>query len=321
LNRFNFHTGKLFFRLFLVIIMASIANQPLSAQNLITPEIITNLSEDVNETSGLTNLNGEIWTHNDKGDDAVIYRLKVYAEIIHYTYSDQTSWEPNHNNNDFDCEALISYGEKLYLFSKNWVDHQTRCYQLSKQAGTHIAEYQSTFDIECMVTGAEILDASNSLVLIGYNSSGGSYTWIFKDFIGTDFFDGNNTKLIWTSLTQIEGVCTASENSIYISSEEFSGIVDPTLYYLDVSSYTTEIIEKSYQDFRIFSNNNLIFIEPEFEETITAEIQLINTCGTTIFQQQCKNAINFQIPISVSKGIYIIVIKSEMGTNSFKIAL
>jgi len=361
--------------------MASIVNHPLSAQNLITPEIITNLSEDVNETSGLANLNGEIWTHNDKGDDAVIYRLdptdgsiirtveitnatnedwediaqdenyvyvgdignnygdrtdlriykvsraalevsdEVYAEIIHYTYSDQTSWEPNHNNNDFDCEALISYGEKLYIFSKNWVNHQTRCYQLSKQAGTYIAEYQSTFDIECLVTGAEILDASNSLVLIGYNTSGGSYTWIFKDFIGTYFFDGNNTKLIWTSLTQIEGVCKASENSIYISSEEFSGIIDPTLYYLDVSSYTTGIKEQNFQEYRIYSNNDLLFIEPGSEETITAEIQLISTSGAVIYKTQFVNELQVQISPEVPKGIYLLLVVTEKGISSYKIAL
>ena len=201
------------------------------------------------------------------------------------------------------------------------MDHQTRCYQLSKQAGTHIAQYQSTFNIECLVTGAEILDASNSLTLIGYNTSGGSYTWIFKDFIGTYFFDGNNTKLIWTSLTQIEGVCKASENSIYISSEEFSGIVDPTLYYLDVSSYTTSIKEQNFQNYRIHSSNDLLFIEPDSEETITAEIQLISTSGSVIYKKQFVNEFQVQIHVKIPKGIYLLLVTTEKGISSYKIAL
>ncbi|MEZ5196754.1 MAG: hypothetical protein R2764_10220 [Bacteroidales bacterium] len=136
------------------------------AQTYVTPQVITTLSELINETSGLANLNGELWTHNDSGDESVIYQLdpangnilriveimntanedweditydenylyigdignndgdrtdlriykvsraaiaasdQVYAEIIQYSYSDQTSWEPNHNNHNFDCEAL-----------------------------------------------------------------------------------------------------------------------------------------------------------------------------------------------------------------------
>ena len=378
MNNFSFQKGLLF-RFFLINIIFVLAILPLSAQNFVTPDIVTELVEELKETSGLANLNGEIWTHNDSGDDPLLYQIntsngniirtveianatnedwedichdenyvyigdignnfgdridlriykisraaleesdEVYAEIIHYSYSDQTSWEPNHNNNDFDCEAMISFGDKLYLFSKNWVDHQTRCYQLSKQAGTHVAEYQSTFDIECLVTGAEILDASNSLVLIGYNTSGGSYTWIFKDFIGTDFFGGTHTKLIWTSLTQIEGVCKASEDAIYISSEKFSGFLDPTLYYLDVSSYFTDIREQNFQDFWIYSNHNFLIIESE--EIITATIQLLSTSGIVLYEKQFVNEQQVQVPIEGAKGIYLVVVSNEKGINTFKVSL
>ena len=102
---------------------------------------------------------------------------------------------------------MVSFQDKLYLISKNWVNHQTRCYELSNQPGTHIAEYQAAFNTNCLITGAEIIPSSNVLVLIGYNSNGGSYTWLFKNFPGTNFFSGSNTKLIRTMLTQIEGVC------------------------------------------------------------------------------------------------------------------
>ena len=382
MNRFYFQTGRLFPGLFLVITMIIAAIYPLAAQNFITPDIVTGLPEELNETSGLANLNGEIWTHNDKGDEAVLYRidpangsiirtveitnainkdwedithddnyvyigdignndgdrtdLRIYkisraaletsdfvlAEIIDYAYSDQTSWEPSHNNNDYDCEALISYGDKLYLFSKNWVDHQTRCYQLSKQAGTHIAEYQSAFDIQCLVTGAEMPEVSNSLILIGYNTSGGSYTWLFEDFNGNEFFSGSNTKLIWTSLTQIEGVCKINNgDGIYISSEKFNGFADPILYYLDFTGYTTDIPEPEFQNFRISYSNNVLFIEPGSGEKITAEIQLLNTSGTIIHKKQFKNELQVQFPVRVPKGMYLLVIKAETGIRSYKILL
>lgn len=346
-----------------------------------TPDVVSNLSEMVNETSGLANLNGEIWTHNDSGDDAVLYQiipsngnitriveitnatnedwedithdenfiyigdignnygdrtdLKIYkvsraalevsdevdAEIIHYSYSDQTSWEPNHNDNNFDCEALCSYGDYLYLFSKNWIDNQTRCYQLSKQAGTHIAEYQSTFDIGCLVTGGEILSSPNKLVLIGYNSSGGSYSWIFENFSNDEFFSGDHTKLIWTTLTQIEGVCMANNDGIYISSEKFGGFLDPTLYYHDIENNNTIISKQLSQDFRIFSKDHMLIIEPYLNELFTAEIQLLNISGTVVYKKQFENELKIQLPVDVAKGIYIVIITTEKGINSYKISL
>lgn len=379
-NYIKLHYNLKYFAIIIPLLFTSLLRES-NAQNFVTPEILTDLSEMVNETSGLANLNGEIWTHNDKGDDAILYQVntvngnitriveimnatnedwedithdenyiyvgdignnygdrtdlkifkvsraalevsdEVYAEIIHYSYSDQTSWEPNHNNNDFDCEALISYENNLYLFSKNWVDHQTRCYELSKQAGTHVAEYQSTFDIEYLVTGAEILQASNSLVLIGYNTSGGSYTWIFEDFNGNDFFNGTNTKLIWTSLTQIEGVCVANNNGVYVSTEKYSSFLDPTLYYHDIPDSATVIAEQNLQDFRIYTSSRILFVEPEFDETITAEVQLLSTSGTLIYTKQCANELQVQIPISFPKGIYILAVSTKNGVSSYKIAL
>ena len=379
LNLNYFYKLKFYFIiLFTLICFAKFSN----AQNFVTPENLTELDQDIKETSGLVNLNGEIWTHNDSGDDPILYQInasngniirtveianatnedweditadenfvyigdvgnnygdrtdlriykisrsalaasdEVYAEIIQYSYSDQTSWEINHNNHDFDCEALISFENNLYLFSKNWVDHQTRCYQLSKQSGTHIAEYQSTYDIECLVTGGEILKAPNRLVLIGYNSNGGSYTWIFEGFNDANFFSGTNTKLIWTSLTQIEGVCQANEsNKIYVSSEEISDVLDPTLFFHDVPGDTTDVIEQNFQKFRVYTSNNYIFIEPDSEKSITADIQLLNTSGTVLYKKRFVNESQVQVHTNVSNGIYLLVVTTKQGTNTYKIVL
>ena len=69
-----------------------------------------------------------------------IYRVKksdlktlttVKPSIIKFSYSDQTDFTPKGNNNtNFDCEALIAYGDSLFLFSKDSVDNKTRLYQL-----------------------------------------------------------------------------------------------------------------------------------------------------------------------------------------------
>lgn len=354
---------------------------PVSAQEFITPDVVTTLSQSVDETSGLINLNGEIWTLNDSGGLPELYRistndgnvirtvvvvnatntdwediandenyvyigdignnygdrtdLKIYrvsradisiydyvnAEIINYSYSDQTSWEPNHNNNDFDCEALVSFQDKLYLFSKNWVNHQTRSYELSNQPGTHIAEYQATFNANCLITGSEIIPSSNVLVLIGYNNSGGSYTWLFNNFSSTNFFSGSNTKLIWTMLTQIEGVCNNGNNDIYISTEESEYVPEPTLYYQDVSSYITQISTSHKPQIDIYANHGVVYIKSNIEGAFIEKVQILNTFGTVLKEVNNTHGGSVKIPVNLAAGVYIITLKLKDGNYAKKIII
>ncbi len=154
---------------FILVAFLLIFFQPLKSQNFITPSVVTTLSSTLNETSGLVNLNGEIWTHNDNGGETELYlinlndgsiirtvivheannvdwediaadetyiyigdfgnndgsrtNLKIYrisrsdmassndvdAEKIHFSYSDQSSFEPNYHYTNFDCEALTLF--------------------------------------------------------------------------------------------------------------------------------------------------------------------------------------------------------------------
>ena len=322
-----------FFFIFLIVIFSFAKG---ISQTMISPEVITTLHEDIQETSGLVNLDGEIWTHNDSGGadklyqinlenggivrdvkinnadnedwedlasdenyvyigdfgnndgdrtDLRIYRIsreelanndEVDAEVIEFSYSDQTSWEANHNNHDFDCEAMICYEGHLYLFSKNWVDNQTRMYRLSNQPGTYIAEYQATFDVNCLITGAEILSNSNALILIGYNTNGGTYTWMFNDFENDDFFDGENTQFIWTLITQIEGICVDENNSVFLSSENFASFIDPTLYHFDFDDYLTGIVANPADKILIYLSQGQLIVRSTTEEDITGKINIIN---------------------------------------------
>lgn len=57
--------------------------------------------------------------------------ISVIAEVIAYSYNNQptiNSENPEPNKNNFDAEALITYNNKLYIFTKNWVDQKTHIY-------------------------------------------------------------------------------------------------------------------------------------------------------------------------------------------------
>lgn len=353
------------------------------SQTLISPTVLTTLNEDIKETSGLINVNGDIWTHNDSGgadrlyqintetgdvirdvkiddadnddwedlasDDTYIYigdfgnndgdrtNLKIYrisreelsdndeveAEKIEFSYSDQTSWEVNHNNHNFDCEAMICFQGNLYLFSKNWVDHQTRLYILPNQPGVHTAQYVATFDINCLVSGAEFLSSSNSLVIIGYNSNGGTFTWLFNNFENDNFFEGESTMLIWSMLTQAEGVCVDENNSVCISSEEFENIVDPMLYHFDFEDFITGEKEIAETDnILLFKHQENIIIKSNTGDQINGELIIYNQMGAIINQFHLQNNSTITLPVNLTSGIYFVVFTSDtIGVITKKIRL
>lgn len=363
-----------------IIISILISSASLQAQNYVTPTLLTTLSEEVDETSGLVNLNGEIWTHNDSGGEAELYQintstgeiirtveildadnedweditmdetyvyigdignndgnrtdLRIYrisradlasndvveAEEISFFYSDQTSFEPNYHNTNFDCEALVHFQDQLYLFTKNWLDFETNCYVLPKTIGTHEAVLHSNFDVNCLISGATMMPSGNALTLIGYTSSGASYTWLSAGFASDDFFGGENTKLIWTLLSQIEGVCDAGPNDIYISSEKFSGLLDPTLYYLDISGFITGIEKNEDVPFLIYSSMGRIIIQGAYGETISGELQIFNTSGARIIAQIITEQSHVQLPIN-ENGLFIVVLKMHGKQYSQKVLI
>lgn len=350
-------------------------------QNYVTPSVVTTLASEVDETSGLINLQGEIWTHNDSGDDEDLYQidmstgevirtvevvnadnvdweditmddtyvyiadvgnndgsrtdLKIYrvlqsdiaendevsADEISFHYSDQTSFEPSYHNTNFDCEAVLHYQGNLYLFTKNWIDYQTNCYVVPKTPGNHEAALHASFDAGFLTSGACYVPASETVALIGYTSSGGSFTWLFKEFDDDDFFSGESTKLIWTVLSQIEGVCDAGTNDIYISSEQFSGFLDPTLYFLDLSGFLNDDGGIDEPVYSICSHMGRILISSANGEPLSGTIRIFNFAGAAITEMQITREPVIHINLSRLHGLYILVLETGGAILSKKILI
>ncbi len=189
---------------------------------------------------------------NNRGNrrDLRIYKIpraalrtqkSVRAEVIKFKYSDQKDFRSLAHKNNYDCEAMIAYKDKLYLFSKNWQNQKTRLYELSTQTGKHIAKYISTFNIQGMVTGASINHELDILLLTTYSSLLDVNVWAFTNFENNNFFNGNAKRLNFTSPLQgqVEAVTFKSNYKAYLSSEAFKKYIfsfDATLYELDFSA-------------------------------------------------------------------------------------
>ncbi len=254
----------------------------------ITPTLNYNLNTALNESSGLIWWNKQIWTHNDSGNDPLLYaldktsgailktvtisnatnvdweditqddkyiyigdfgnnsngnrtNLKIYkvkksavkngtsvtATVINFSYNDQTDFTPTGSNNtNFDCEALIAYGDSLFLFSKDWVDNRTRLYKLPKTPGTYSAINIGELNVQGLITGAEIVAGKRAIVLTGYNSILTPFVYMLYDFTGNQFFGANKRKVsLNQSFSQMEGICAFNTKTFYVSNERVQQVI------------------------------------------------------------------------------------------------
>jgi len=189
---------------------------------------------------------------NNKGyrRDLKIYKIprkalknkkSVRAEIIHFKYSDQKSFKKLHSRQtNFDCEAMVAYHGKLYLFSKDWGDEKTRLYELSTQTGKQIAYYKDSFNIQGLVTDASVNKKLDILLLSTYSEFLNVTVWAFSNYPKENFFKGLSKKLTLNALSaQVEGITFIDNYKAYMSSEAFSKYIfsfDSALYKIDFSS-------------------------------------------------------------------------------------
>jgi hypothetical protein len=149
----------------------------------------------------------------------------VFVEIIQFSYPDQTDFSSKPQNNDFDAEALISVGDSLYIFSKNWVNLRTKLYVLPKEPGIYTARLDSDMYANGLITGATFNQVDSVILLTGYTRVLTPIMWMFWDFRGGSVFNGNKRKInINLPLHQIEAAEWISGNDYLITNEAFESL-------------------------------------------------------------------------------------------------
>lgn len=180
---------------------------------------------------------GDFGNNGGRRQDLAIYKIpkhelkegqeNIGSVKLNYTYPDRTNFKPAKYQHNFDCEALISDGDSLFIFSKNHLDKHTRLYSLSKTASNQIAQLKQRFDTKGTVTGGGIDTKNNILALVGYyfDTEGGGYApfvWFFWDYPNHDYFSGKSRRVNLPVLAQVEGICYWKEDKFLISSEKTS---------------------------------------------------------------------------------------------------
>jgi len=280
--------------------------------------IIDELPSIVEETSGLIFFNGGLWTHNDSGGQASIYKLDpktgailqtigitngnnydieditqddefiyigdhgnnrgtrkdltiykikksdipetsnadIEAEIIKFSYNDQKSFERKNRNNDYDCESLASFGDHLYVFTKNWVNQETKCYKIPKTPGEYKLDIHDAFNARGLVTSADYNKEKGILLLLGYENFV-PFMWLIWDFKDDQFFSGHKRRVdfAYISGAQTEGVCFIDNENIMFSCED--SYYPPRVYQIKAEQIKSA--DKSKEKYQPFS----IKLEPD----------------------------------------------------------
>jgi len=266
----------------------------------------------------------------DKNDIVATGDAEVESELITYTYSDYPGKIEKKKNNNFDCEAMIATDQFLYLFSKNRGDNQSKLYKLPKTAGDFTAELINTFNTAGLVTGADLNEDDNELILVGYtNGSWIPFLWVMFDFENENFFAGNKRRIdmINVAATQTEGICYVKGKQGIISSEN-NPLFNQTMYNFTTSQWTNQqasfINETAKSDFDFTISPN-----PVSKKKLTLyfdklpanhyEIAIYDSMGNIMKTEKysfnrSETGVKIKIKLyNFSRGLYFVRVGSDKG--------
>ena len=236
----------------------------------------------------------------------------VTAEIINFNFSDQTSFLPSLYITNFDVETLISFGDSLYVFTKNWGNSETSYYAISKLPGNYSVSPKGTINSQGMVTGGVYNALSNEVVLCGYNFLQAFVIRIsgfFQDDFESSIIDRFNLA-VGSSSIQIEGIVNYSNEGYYLSSESHSSGNSELLRLTKANDLGAKYNE---------TNNIILYPNP------TTDILYVNS--TKIVLIEIYNVLNQLVMVtddkeidvsSLKTGVYVLHILEAKNKNTFQ---
>ncbi len=147
-------------------------------------------------------------------------KQKVKSKKIRFNFSNQTGFIPRSKATSFDCEAVVEYNKSLYVFTKDWVHRTTTVYRIPRKKGEYSVQPIDTFNVNGLITGADISPDKTKLVLVGYKDYK-PIMWLFSNFTKDNFWGEKQQHFEMDAIfgAQTEGVCFFGNDTILISCE------------------------------------------------------------------------------------------------------
>jgi len=141
------------------------------------------------------------------------------ARRIDVRYPDQSEFPPPKTTRNFDCEAVFSVGQTVFLLTKHRSNRKTKLYRLdAPRAGrVNTLTLLGEHDIDGMVTAADCDASGKRLLVLTYQK-----IWLFeRENLDTPFFEGRTSSRPFF-LPQAEAICFGDEKTLLLT-DEFAG--------------------------------------------------------------------------------------------------
>jgi hypothetical protein len=276
---------------------------------------------------------GDIGNNNGNRIDLKVYKIAkndfdgadntATAEIIAYSYANQTDFTSNPNNNNWDAEGLISRGDNLLIFSKNWANKMVNVYSIPKTIGIHSAVLESSYNTNGLITGAETSFSEDIIYLTGYSNSQAPFMYTIHDIPSNslDVFSGTVSEKITTIVSlgnQVEAIAlfeiTPTKHRLYISNEKYTFSSGPISLTFPAKLWFVEINSDTLLDVPNITIDNSVILYPNpFDTTlktnkIVDEIAVYDLSGKMLVKQQNVAEIALE---NLKQGHYFVQIKID----------
>jgi len=249
--------------------------------------------------------------------DLKIYRIaisdyftsdSVNADLINFSYADQTNFSNQIYAHNFDAEALINRGDSLYLFTKNWLDAKSNVYSLSKTPGTYTASKIDQLETSGLITGADFNPISNKLILSGYSFTN-PFIVQLSQFENDLFSSGTLNKVVLNvdESIQVEAICAQEGNQYFLSSEAHSSGAS-SLYKLDTQNLAID----RFHTQKLNLSPNPVRDYLQIKGADIHDIYIYNSYGTLVLYSN-KNQVNTS---KLKSGLHIVKVKFSNGKTS-----
>jgi len=231
----------------------------------------------------------------------------VEAETIYYAYADQTDFSGEVSNHNFDCEAIVSIGDSLYLFTKNRGDFRSNVYPVSKNPGDYLLVKTDSIEPLGLITGATYLADSAKVILTGYTFTE-AFLMELSDLENTNFSSTTQHKVSipLEGSYQVESI-EWKEGLDYLITSEGNSFGPPALYCVqfDINTTTKHVLFDDNIHFYPNPCQNYFNIKSPF----TTSIELYDGLGKLVLKSLQK-----KINVShLKQGHYSLIIKDTKG--------
>jgi hypothetical protein len=243
---------------------------------------------------------GDFGNNNGTRTNLRIYKVSLdelegdtaTAEAIYFSYPDQTDFSSRPQNHNFDAEAMVSLGDSLYIFSKNWANQRTKVYVLPKTPGTFTAHLKTEMFAGGLITSADFNEQDSVIMLTAYTKLLQPYIWLLWDFRESEVLSGNRRRInLNLPLHQVEGVAWKGGHEYWISNEAL-GNLEAALHSINTTAWIAPVISgavsaKTAMPLMIYPNpvRDEALIKWNRQEVDARRIELISMDGKAVFSE------------------------------------